>query len=97
VAGCCRGIVYDGCLVDRKEGEGVMKKFKKIIERVLGFLWVMVPITILNKSPEDADIAYLIFGVPLWIMIIYAVYGYIRKKMNKKKDQTKDDEGISTG
>jgi len=70
----------------------MMKKFKKIIERVLGFLWVMVPITILNKSPEDADIAYLIFGVPLWIMIIYAVYRYIRKKMKEKEDQGEEQD-----
>ena len=62
------------------------------MQRILGFLWFMVPLTILNKSPEDAYIAYLIFGVPLWAVIIYTVYRYMIKRMKEEDGQSKDGE-----
>jgi len=70
------------------------KGFKKITERVCGFLWVAVPLTILNKFPEDANIAYLIFGVPLWMMIIYTIFWNIKKRISNKKDGKEEDVNV---
>jgi hypothetical protein len=63
-----------------------MKSFKKMIERVVGFLWFFIPVAILKESPDNANIAYLIFGVPLLIVIVSVAYGYIRDKANSKKE-----------